>query len=915
MKREYIIKSVKSVKKEIDIYSLSSFLPHKLVLSKISNKKFKPFEIFNATILFADISGFTYMSEKLSKLGKEGSEDVNKIINGYFNPLIKMVYKWNGDIYRFGGDAFLSFFPEDGFVLSSERGMNAAIEILNFVKNHSITLTKMGNFKIQIHIAVSKGMIYFQDFKKNYFIGGQVINDLMSIIDFAEPGEIVVNSELKKDLKNILFESKGKVWKYVKKIGNTKPKLITENISLKMIKNKYPFLKEYVPEWLLKKIELKPYFDYKDGEHRKVSVIFLHFTGISYDKNPKKAQQELSNFYNIIDQTVKKYSGWINLIDVYKDSERILVIFGFPNAYEDDEKRSVLFTYEILNHPKLINLKMRAGINSGSVFAAPIGNELRHEYTVLGDAVNLSARFAAKAENKSIVVSESIFNKTFGLFDYEFLGEQQYKGKEQKISVYKIIKKKEIAKKNLEKWLSESEKIIGREKEIEKIRNILGVCLENKGQILAITGEPGIGKSRIVQELIKLSKNSGYHIFQGDCFSFGSSLSYHPWIEILKDFFEILPKDSVNRRASKIKEKSLSIDKKLIDWLPVIGEIMGVPFPETSLTKHLDPKIKKQKSFDIIFDFIKFITKSKPVNIIIEDLHWADSISVELTNYIGRNIKDKKILLTIVFRPVKNKEEFLEKNWTTELIIKELSKEETIDLVKNLLDIKDIPEDLRKIIIEKSQGNPFYIEELIKSLVEQGYVIEENGRWKFKDDVRKLQLPDSVETIILSRIDRLDFQEKEILQIASVLGREFDEVLLEGIIPLSKNLKKALNNLQNFDLIKEEKSKKQTRYFFKHILTQEVAYNTLSFARKKDIHQQAGLFIETKFKNRKDEFLGLLSYHFYEGGDYDRSLLYSVEAGEKSKKVYANEEAIKFFTRAIDSYEKLEGKLNFKIKK
>ncbi|MEO0185063.1 MAG: AAA family ATPase [candidate division WOR-3 bacterium] len=897
--------------KEKMFASMASFLPQILVIHRTAEEKIKPSETFKAVLLFADISGFTAMSEKLARLGKEGSEEVNKIINRFFDPLIKIIYKWDGDIYRFGGDAFLAFFPERSEQCSaSKRAIFAAREILKFVKTHSITETKLGKFRIKVHIGLTKGTIYFQDLHNNFFIGGKVVNYLMQMIDLAGPGEIVVDSDVKKELAEVVFEKKEGAWKYIHMRGKSAESRSDRiETPLVKIKNKAAELMNYVPDWLVKRIELKPYFDHKDGEHRKIAVIFLHFSGINYDNNPKKAEEILDNFYKIVSTTIGKYDGWINALDIYKDSERILAVFGFPVAYEDDEKRAVLFTYEILNHPVLENLNLRAGINSGSVFAAPVGNELRREYATLGDAVNLAARLGAKAENRTIVVSEPIFNKTFALFDYEFLGEKEYKGKKRKIKTYKLLKKKQAERKALSRWLSESEKIIGREKEIAEVKKSISLCPKGKGQILCITGEPGIGKSRLVQEVIKLSEKEGYHILKGNCISYGSAFSYHPWIDILNEFFNILPEDPIKTRAEKIRKQITIVNKKLVDWLPVIGEVLGVPFAETSLTKYLDAKLKKQRVFDITFDLLKFVAQKKPLNVVIEDLHWADTASVELVNYIGRNIEDRPILLSLVYRPLKKKEEFTEKEWTRIITLKELSKEASLELVGNLLSIKEIPDDLKKIIINKSQGNPFYIEELVKSLIEQGYVVEEKGKWRFKGDIRMLQLPDTVEAVILSRIDRLDLQDRDVLQVASVLGREFDEFLLRGIYPENRLLKNSLINLQRFDLIKQEKGGTQAKYLFKHILTQEVAYGTLSFARKNELHNRTGEFIEKELKERKEEFLGLLSYHFYRGGDYEKSLVYSVEAGEKAKKVYANEEAIEFFTRAIDSYERLEGKL------
>ncbi len=890
--------------------AIACFLPHKLIAAKATEVQ-RLSQVFNATLLFADISGFTAMSERLARLGKEGAEEVNKIINSYFAPLIRIVYKWQGDIYRFGGDAFLAFFPEQSGAKSNEDAVNAGIEILKFIKTHARTKTKVGDFKIQIHIGLVKGKVFFQDLKNNFFLGGKVVNNLMAMIDLAGPGEIVVTSEVKKGIGHIAFESRDGCWRYAgmkrKKIAST-----IEGSKLPRPKGaKARVLTEYLPSWLLKRIELKPHFDHKDGEHRKIAVVFLHFSGIPYDKNPKKSTALLDNLYGIVNQTAAKYDGWINAIDIYKDSERVLAVFGFPKAYEDDEKRAVLFTYEIMNHPALKKLRFRAGINSGSIFAAPVGSELRREYATLGDSVNLAARLGAKAEPNAIVVSEPIFNKTFGLFDYEFLGEKEYKGKKKKIQTYRLIRKKQIEKKALTRWLSESDRIVGRNNELRKLEELVQACRSKNGKILEISGEPGIGKSRLVQELIKIAGRNDYHIFKGVCMSYGSAFSYHPWVDILIDFFGIQPDDTIKVRTAKIKEKSVTVDKKLADWLPVIGELMGVSFPETSLTKYLDAKIKKQRVFDIIFDFVKYVAQKKPVALIIEDLHWADSASMELVNYVGRNIQDKSVLFALVHRPLKKKEEFMDKEWTTGLALRELGPDEILELVKNLLNIRNVPDALKKIIVERSQGNPFYVEELIKSLIEQGYVVESKDTWKFEGDLRKLQLPDTLEAVILSRIDRLELQDRDVLQVASVLGREFDEFLLKGIYPENRVLKQSLNNLERLDLLKQQKGEGQVRYFFKHVLTQEVAYGTLSFARKQDLHRQTGTFIEEKFNDRKEEFLGLLSYHFFAGADYDRSLLYSVEAGEKAKKVYANEEAIEYFTRAIESYEKLENKQSY----
>lgn len=650
-------------------------------------------------------------------------------------------------------------------------------------------------------------MHYF-DLGNTYFIVGNTINELMKIIDLANACEIVISESLRNKVKNVSFEEKNGVYKYIKgkeilkqSSNGKKREILLKNLPLDV-------LNKFIPDWLLKRIQIKPYFDFKDGEHRKITFIFLHFSGLNYDKNNKKAEKLLKKFHRVLNETANKYDGWINRLDVYKESERAIIIFGFPNAYEDEEKRAVVFINELMNNSEIKDIKIRAGVNSGFVFVAPLGNEMRREYTIIGDAVNLCARIVASADNGTIVVSEEIYNKTYDLFEYKFLGEKEYKGKKNRIPIFKLINEKESKYKDIKKWIGASEKIVGRKKELEKIKEIIELSSSSKGQILQIVGEPGIGKSRLIEEMIKISIEKDFIVFIGDCISYGSSFSYYPFIDILKDFFSISERDSIEERRKKVLKKTEEVNKDLIEWLPLVGEIMGMKFEETKLTKYLDPKTKKQRINEIIIELIKFESNRKPINIIIEDVHWADSVSMDVINYICRNIENDRILITLVFRNLETKEEFTHKNWANELILKELKSEEIVEIVENLLYIRNIPEDFKKLIVEKSQGNPLYVEELVKSLIEQANITEEKEGWSFKGNIKEIKLPDTIESLILSRIDRLDFRDRNILQVSSVLGKEFEEFLIQGLFEDKKALIKSLQNLQMLDLLKKEKKRR-----------------------------------------------------------------------------------------------------------
>lgn len=891
--------------KEPDL--IRSFLPVKI----IESQKSSAYEYADNIVFCADISGFTNMSEKLSEMGREGSEEVTRIINLFFQPLIEIIYGHGGDIIYFGGDAITAMFD----IKHPFEALYAAVEATEFVEKTQNVKTSEGVFKIGIHTALNADKTFFQHTGKHYILAGRACFKVIDLLDNASAGEIVLSSSMAGLLPGVLLKKADEdCYKVSAPYSVIEKKSYKKKSEQKLRSRSSADSENYIPDWIIRQAGSKKAFDQKDGEHRKAAVIFMHFRNIPYDDDQKFSAEQVSVLLDALSKGAVKYKGWINKIDFYKDGIRALIIFGIPQKLDNDEKHAVLFADEILKDDRLMGISMRVGINSGNIFKTPVGSAKRMEMTVMGDTVNTAARIAAKAEERRISTGERVYEKTKGDFRYGESKARHMKGKKGAVRVFEVESAAGAsAGGKIEEWLSESRKLVGNEKLMEDFTSAQKDSLNGTAAVFAIEGEAGMGKSRIIREARKGLAKKGFEILEGSCLSYGSALAYHPWTEILNRLFRIYQSDSSEERRRKINEAITNINPSLKMWAPLIGNVMNVDFPSNDVIKNLDNSLKMQKFFDIMEEILIKTSESKPLCIIIEDYHWADRSSSELFVYLAERIKKRRLLFFIAFRPTAVKENFKNIENLHEHKLKELNEQETKELIEDLLDVKELPGQIKSLITEKSQGNPFYVEELVKSLIESGSVVRDSaGNWAFSGESEEVVLPDSVEDIILSRIDRLEAEEKEVLQAASILGREFEGKVLKRLCGKIDDVEQSMEKLRGLDLIRVDEQNSE-KYAFKHIMTCETAYNTISFAKRRSMHSEIGRIFEgSGGKSKRDA--GLLSYHYMMADDGAKAAKYSIEAGEKAKAVYANDEAIEYFTRALKACGTNDGLKNFAVK-
>ncbi|MDD3627377.1 MAG: AAA family ATPase, partial [bacterium] len=635
------------------------------------------------------------------------------------------------------------------------------------------------------------------------------------------------------------------------------------------------------------------------GEHRRGAVVFINTLFKNY-----KMISEFKEYYNRLQQIANNYGGTINKLNYHMEGVKIIVLFGFPYSHEDDVFRALKFSKEIIStkDKSLKKFKQKIGINSGYVFAGIVGSEKRKEYTVMGDVVNVAARISRFASVNSILVTESVVKTLTGSFTFKKGKLLQLKGKKKSEKVF--IPDKELEKYSFAEWISESKKMVGRQDELKKIDEIFQRASINGIQVAAVTGEAGLGKSRFIRELLRIYVAKNQKVIFGDCHSYGSNISFLPWKQLFKNLFKVSGTEAESEKEKDlIKKEFKKINPDQLEWLPLFYELCDLPYKENLLTKSLDAKLKRQHLFDIVLDIMKFHSKNNPLIIIIEDVHWIDSASVELLNYLTANLDKNKILFIFGTREIPNQFNFIDKPFFSKIPLKEFTKDESLELIKALINIKAIPEKIQSYIMLKSQGNPFYVEEVIKSFLESGLIIKKGSNWVIGKEIKKIDIPDNIQDIIMSRIDRLEEESRHVLQLASIIGREFSENLLVELYKSTHGIRGILNGLNKLDLIKVREDEKVV-YFFKHILTQEVAYESISFQQRRELHNKLGIIIEDMNKRKLKEKFDILAHHYFHGQNWYKAFIYSMEAAEKAQNQYSNQEALRYYDQALNILDK-----------
>ncbi len=653
-----------------------------------------------------------------------------------------------------------------------------------------------------------------------------------------------------------------------------------------------------------------------EGERKTVTALFADIKGsmeLMEDLDPEEARAIVDPALKLMMDAVHRYDGYI----VQSTGDGILALFGAPLAHEDHPQRALYAALRMQEELRRYSAKLReagnlavearVGVNTGEVVVRSIKTDDTHsEYTPIGHSTSLAARMQALAPTGSIATTEQTRRFCEGYFTFKPLGPTRIKGVSEPINVLEVTGLGPLRTRLQVRARRGFTKFVGRQAELEQMKHALQLARDGLGQIVAAIGEPGVGKSRLFFEFRAVAQ-SGCLVLEAYSVSYGKASAYLPVIDLLKSYFEIFNEDDERKRREKVAGKIVMLDRALEDTLPYLFGLLNIVEGEDSLAQ-LDPQLKRRRILEAIKRILVRESLNQPLIVVFEDLHWIDNETQALLNLLVDGIATTRILLLVNYRPEYH-HQWGNKTYYTQLRLDPLGKESAKEMLSALLTspahaapaaganrerstVRSEAEDgrvrvqgieaLKRLIIERTEGNPFFMEEMVLVLFEQNVLVR-NGVIKLAKPLNEIRVPPTVQAILASRIDRLAAAQKELLQTLAVLGREFSSGLIKRVTGKSNDeLERMLSELQLGEFIYEQPAFPDIEYTFKHALIQEVAYNSVLTERRRLLHERAAQAIEALFADRLDDYLIKLAHHYDRSGNVSKAAEYQGRAGVRA---------------------------------
>ena len=845
----------------------------------------------SGSAIFADISGFTPLTEALAKeLGPQrGAEELGVILNVVYDAVLEQLHQHGGSVLYFSGDAVTCWLEGDDGVLGVSCGLAMQRAMGGVAK-----VTTPGGKTIQLgmKVAVAAGparrfVVGDPDIQLIDVLAGGLMDRLAAAEHHADRGEVVLDAQTLEALGEAVEVSvvRGHGLQRVGVLGAMRGPAPLLPVPLP-----YPRLpRDVVRQWLLPAV----YERLRTGrgdflcELRPAVPMFVRFGGINFDEDPE-AHLLLDHFIVRAQRVIDSYGGNLLQLTIGDKGAYLHAVFGSPLAHEDDVTRACAAAIDVLDlEAGSAVTDLQVGISSGRVRSGAYGHSHRRAFSCLGDPVNLAARLMSAAPPGQAYVTTQVASEAGRSFDFEELADLTVKGKSAPIAASRLTGRTGHA---LYRQRRAARPLIGRTAELFQLLSLEELARAGRGQLVALVAEAGMGKSRLVQEVVQRFAAQGVQVFSGEATSVGNATSYLVWQPILGAMFglsgEADPRPQLERALAEV-------DAALLPRLPLLGAALGLAVEDNELTQTFDAKLRKSSLEALLLSYLALRAARQPLVLVLEDCHWLDPLSVDLLEVVARAIAALPVLVVLTQRVGSFRAPSLPH--TTLVNLDKLDPASCQQLVATRFVELYGPEvapsqALVRTLTERAEGNPFYLEELVNYLHAQGVNLSKDAAGA------SVELPASLASLVLSRIDTLAESPRRTLKVASVVGRDFGVDILTGAYPdlgARSKVTGYLRRLCAHDLVVHEEPATDD-YAFKHAVIREVAYDSLPFATRSELHGRVGTWLEAYAPLSLD----MLAHHFWHSADEDKKREYLLRAGEAAESRYANEAAVDYYRRA-----------------
>jgi predicted ATPase/class 3 adenylate cyclase len=663
----------------------------------------------------------------------------------------------------------------------------------------------------------------------------------------------------------------------------------------------------YTPSYLAEKILTSR--SALEGERKQVTVLFADLKGsteLIRDLDPEAAQQLLDPALQRMMDAVHRFEGTVNQVL----GDGIMALFGAPLAHEDHALRACyaalamqaeLRRYaEAVRHTQGLEVQLRVGLNSGDVVVRTIGNDLHMDYSAVGQTTHLAARMEQLATPGTIRLPAATLRLVEGLVHVTALGQFPVKGLVDPVEVFELVGASTVRRRLQAIAALGLTRFVGRQTELAALQQALEHAGTGHGQIMAVGGEAGVGKSRLVYEFLHAHSTQGWLVLESASVSYGKATPYFPVIDLLKRYSHVDDRDDTRTIRAKLTGQVLTLDAALQDAIPALLALLDA-LPEGSPFLALDPPQRRQRTLEALKRVFLRESQEQPLLLVFEDLHWIDSETQALLNSLVESLPTMRLLLLVNYRP-EYQHSWDSKTYYTQLRLDPLEPDSAEEVLQGLLGDDPSLTPLTPLLLARTQGNPFFLEESVRTLVETGVLVGESGAYRLGQALPTIQVPATVQAVLAARIDRLPAEAKRLLQTAAVIGHEVPLSLLQAVVEMPpESLQRNLAHVQTAEFLYETRLFPESEYTFKHALTHEVAYGSVLQERRRGLHARIVEALEALAVDRAVEQSERLAHHALRGEVWAKALAYCRQAGEKALARSAHGEAAEYFEQALSA--------------